>query len=160
MSATDPHPVSWPAGSTVEPDGTVVFRPSWATYRSRILRAPAVLLAVVALGALRLGDRWAIAVLAGALVVAAVGNVVYFRRAITRVGPDGLVHRDLLCRKALTRDELGEVVDVRHLDHADRRLDTTLIVTDAQGRRVALLHGPFWSPDQLHAMASALQLPT
>lgn len=160
VSATDPHLVSWPAGTTVEPDGTIVFRPSWATYRSKILRAPAFLLAIVALSAFRLGDRWAIWVLVGTFVVAVLGNIVYFRRAVTRVGPSGLVHRDLLRSKALTRDELGEVIFVRHLDHADRRLDTTLIVTDAQGRRVALFHGPFWSPDQLHAMASALQQPT
>lgn len=161
MSTTDPHRYTWPEDTVVEPDGTIVFRPSWENYRAKFLRVPAFLMAIVALNLFRMDDlRLALALLVVSLAGAAAGTALYFRRALTSVGPRGLVRRDLIRNTAVPKERLGEVIFVRELAHYDPRIDTTLIVTDAQGRKVAMFNGPFWSADQLYAMASALQQPT
>lgn len=161
MSAPDLRSYAWPEDTIVEPDGTIVFKPSWENYRSKVLRLPMVLVAIVVLNLFRLDSLvLAIVLVATTLVGGAVGTALYFRRALTSVGPRGLVRRDLIRSTSVPRERLGDAIFVRELAHFDPRLDTSLIVTDTGGRKVAMFNGPFWSADQLYAMASALQLPT
>lgn len=161
MTATHPTAYRWPEGTVVEPDGTIVFRPSWESYRSKVLKAPAFLVVIAALNLWRLDNVGVAAVIVGVTVaVSVIGVVVYFRRAITSVGPRGLVRKDLLRSTSVPRERLGDVIFARELAHYDARIDTTLIVTDTAGKKVAMFNGPFWSADQLYAMASALQQPT
>ena len=56
MSATDPRAFSWPPGTQIEPDGQIVFRPSWENYRSKMFKVPAFLALIVAFNLFRLDD--------------------------------------------------------------------------------------------------------
>lgn len=157
----DAHRYRWPDGTHVEPDGTIVFRPSWENYKQKILQAPAALLVLVAIALFRFDDPTVgVAVVVVTALLASAAMALYFRRALTSVGPRGVVRKDLVRSTVVPREQLGDAILVTDLEHFDPRIDATLILTDQQGTRVAMLNGPFWSPEQLYAMASALQQPT
>ncbi|QGG94405.1 hypothetical protein [Actinomarinicola tropica] len=161
MTTPDPATYHWPTGTVVEPDGTIVFRPSWETYRSKFLQVPGFLVAIVAFNAFRMNDVGLSLAIAGVtLAVGALGTWAYFQRAFTSVGPRGLVRKDLFRNTTVPSDRIGLVIFARELRHFDTRVDTTLIVTDTEARKVAMFNGPFWSREQLYAMASAMQRPT
>ena len=157
MSKVDPHSFRWPNGTVVEPDGTIVLRPSWANFRSRFLQLPAVAVVGMSLGARRLSSpAVAIAIFFGVTAVCVVALVVYFRRARTSIGPRGLVRRDLLRDTFIPAERIGLVIHASDLRNPDPRVDSTLIVTETDGRRVAMFNGPYWTREQMRAMALAL----
>lgn len=147
-------------GSSVEFGGAVEFRPSWESYRSKMFKVPAFLLVILAINLPRMRDPAMLAVV-GATVAFSIGGVaLYFRKAVVRVGPDGFTRRSLLRTRHVPEERLGHVILAPEVSHFDERVDTTLIVTDADGRRVAMFNGPFWSEQELAEMAWALQRPT
>src|SRR5690554_4458582 len=134
MSTTDPHRYTWPEDTVVEPDGTIVFRPSWENYRAKFLRVPAFLMAIVALNLFRMDDlRLALALLVVSLAGAAAGTALYFRRALTSVGPRGLVRGGLSRNAAVPAARVGEVIFVRARATYDPHTAATPPVTVPQG---------------------------
>lgn len=161
MDSTEPHRTRWPSGTTLEDDGTIVFRPSWANYRAKVLSVPAFVVALVVVALLRLdGLLELVLVIGGTLAVTVAALGLYFSRGMTSVGPRGLARRIVFRTKQVPQERLGDVILIRQLESYDPRMDTSLIVTDTGGRKVAVFTGPFWSPDQLTAMAAALGRPT
>lgn len=161
MSATDPRAFSWPPGTQIEPDGQIVFRPSWENYRSKMFKVPAFLALIVAFNLFRLDDPVvAIGLLVVGLGIGLLGTWIYFQRAMTSVGPRGLIHKDLFRSVTAPAERLGLVIYARDLRHYDARVDTSLIICDTEAKKLAMFNGPFWSKEQLYAMASALQRPT
>lgn len=161
MSKVDPHTFRWPNGTVVEPDGTVVLRPSWENFRARFLQVPGFALAGVSLGASRVGDARTVAAIAlGTTAICVLAVWLYFRRARTSIGPRGFVRRDLLRTTSVPPERLGLVILATSLRNPDPRVDATLIVTDTEAHRLAMFNGPYWSREQMRAMALALGRPT
>lgn len=160
MNDGDSPEYRWVPGARVAPDGTLEFRPSWDNYRSRILQVPAFLVIIVALNVRGLTAPAGIVFVGCTTAVTLIGLAVYFRRAVTRFGPDGFLRRRFVRTKFVPSDRLGHVILATEIVHIDSRIDSSLIVTDLEGKKVAMFNGPYWSPGQIGEMAWALQKPT
>lgn len=160
MDGCEAHSYSWPDGTVVEADGTMVFRPSWENYRSKVLRVPGFLVVVAVINMRRLVDPVSVGLVVATVLLSVAGLMLYFRRAVTTVGPRGVLRRKILRTKIVPKERMGDVILATQLTHFDQRVDTTLIITDTGGKRMMMFNGPYWSAEQLSMMASVLQQPT
>lgn len=151
-----------PARTIVEPDGTVVVRPSWRHYWAGMMSVPVFTAAVASVGLRAMRDDPVVGIVLAVGTAAICLGVLrfYFRRVKVEVGPRGFQHTRLIGTRSAPRERLGDVVITQQLRTPDPRTDATVVVTDVDGSGLAVLSSPYWTHAQLHWIVDALDRPT